>query len=131
MVCSDSTFARVLRWLKPLQMQRFLLKFLPRFESHDLLRKRLSPKGKKRRLGILDGTYMGGHWLVTLCLAAAINYPVMVRRCKRHGEEQGVARELMSEASRELGDLRPDLLLLDGLYFNVNTIEIAQAQGAR
>jgi hypothetical protein len=108
-----------------------LLRFLPRFESHDLLRKRLCPKGKKRRLGILDGTYMGGHWLVTLCLAGAINYPVMVRRCKRHGEEQTVARELMSEASRELADLRPDLLLLDGLYFNVNTIEIAQAQSAQ
>jgi hypothetical protein len=131
MVSSDSTFARVLRWLKLSEMQRFLLKFLPRFESHDLLRKRLSTKGKKRRLGILDGTYMGGHWLVTLCLLGEINCPAMIRRCKDRSQEQKIARELMGEATRELADLRPDLLLLDGLYFNANTIEIAGAQGAQ
>jgi hypothetical protein len=131
MVSSDSTFARVLRWLKPSEMRRFLLKFLPRFEHHDLLRKRLTTRGKKRRLAILDGTYMGGHWAVTLCLVGAINYPLMVRRCKGRSEEQKVARELMVEATRELGDLRPDLWLLDGLYFNANTIKIAQAQGAQ
>ena len=82
MVASDSTFARVLRWLKPSETQAFLLGFLHRFEKYDLLRKRLSSKGRLRRVGILDGTYMGGHWLVSLCLAGRINYPVMVRRCR-------------------------------------------------
>jgi hypothetical protein len=55
MVVSDSTCARVLKWLRPEEGKRFLLGLLPRFERHDLLRKRLSPKGKPRRLGILDG----------------------------------------------------------------------------
>jgi hypothetical protein len=130
MVASDSTFARVLRWLRPSEVQAFLLQFLSRFEERDLLRKGLSPKGRLRRVGILDGTYMGGHWLVTLCLAGRINYPVMVRRCANQGQEQKVARTMMVEATAELGELRPDLWLLDGLYFNANTIKIAQAQGA-
>ena len=116
--------------MKLWETQEFLLRFLTKFEERDLLRKGLSPKGRLRRVGILDGTYMGGHWLVTLCLAGRINYPVRVRRCASKGEEQKVAREMMVEATAELGELRPDLWLLDGLYFNANTIKIAQAQGA-
>jgi len=129
MVASDSTFARVLRWLFPQQVKQFLFGFLQRFERGDLLRKRLSHKGKLRRLGILDGSYMGGHWLVTLCLAGRIDYPVMVERCQSQGQEQGVARQMMREAPRVLGAQRPELWLLDALYFNRNTISIARASG--
>jgi hypothetical protein len=130
MVASDSTFARVLKWLKPQEAQRFLLSFLPKFESHDLLRKSLSPEGRPRRLGILDGSYMGGHWLVTLCLPGVIAYPVMVRRCETQGQEQRVARQIMRGVVRILGKVRPELWLLDALYFNRNTIRIARAQKA-
>jgi len=130
MVASDSTFARVLRWLDPQQVKAFLLSFLGKFEQRDLLRKKLSPGGRLHRLGILDGSYMGGHWLVTLCLAGVINYPVMVSRCEGQGEEQVVARDLMRQAATVLGKLRPQLWLLDALYFNKNTIVIAQGQGA-
>ena len=129
MVASDSTFGRVLKWLNPEEGKRFLLGFLARFERRDLLRTRLSQKGKLRRLGILDGSYMGGHWLVTLCLPGRINYPVMVERC-RQGQEQTVARKLMRLASRLLGKLRPELWLLDALYFTTKTIAIARRQGA-
>ncbi len=127
MVASDSTFARVLKWLSAQQMKKFLLGFLQRFEQRDLLRKRLSPKGRLRRLGILDGSYMGGHWLVTLCLAGKIDYPVMVERCYNQGQEQLVARTMMRAAGKLLGKLRPELWLLDALYFTVNTITIARA----
>jgi len=129
MVASDSTFARVLTWLYPDQVVRFLLGFLPRFEQKDVLRKRLSSKGRLRRLGILDGSYMGGHWLVTLCLAGKIDYPVMVERCRSKGQEQAVARQMMRAAPKALGTQRPELWLLDALYFNVNTIAIARTQG--
>ena len=118
MVASDSTFARVLKWLSPQQVKQFLLGFLQRFEGRDLLRKRLSPKGRLRRLGILDGSYMGGHWLVTLCLAGKIDYPVMVEPYHNRGEEQQTARKLMQVAAKVLGKLRPELWLLDALYFN-------------
>lgn len=130
MVASDSTFARVLKWLNPREGIQFLLGFLARFERRDLLRKRLSQEGKLRRLGILDGSYMGGHWLVTLCLAGKIDYPVMVERCENKGQEQAVARQMMREAPRVLGEQRPELWLLDALYFNRNTIAIARGQQA-
>ena len=130
MVASDSTFARVLKWLVPTQVKQFLLGFLPRFECQDLLRKRLNPKGRLRRLGILDGSYMGGHWLVTLCLAGKIDYPVMVERCVTQGQEQQVSRTMMAAAAKVLGKLRPELWLLDALYFNRNTIAIARRQRA-
>jgi hypothetical protein len=128
MVASDSTFARVLKWLFPRQVESFLLGFLDTFERRDLLRRRLSPKGRLRRLGILDGSYMGGHWLVTLCLAGKIDYPVMVERCRSKGQEQAVARQMMRAAPKALGTQRPELWLLDALYFNVNTIAIARTQ---
>ena len=131
MVASDSTFARVLKWLRPEELKGFLLQFLETFERRDLLRKRLSPKGKLRRLGILDGSYMGGHWLVTLCLAGKIDYPVMVERCHNQGQEQVVARKMMRAAAKLLGRLRPELWLLDALYFNVNTIAIARRLGSQ
>ncbi len=130
MVASDSTFARVLKWLSPQQGKQFLVGFLQRFEGRDLLRKRLSPKGRLRRLGILDGSYMGGHWLVTLCLAGKIDYPLMVERCHNQGQEQLVARQMMRAAGKLLGKLRPELWLLDALYFTVNTIAIARRQRA-
>jgi len=41
MVASDSTLARVLRWLKAEQVKAFLQSFLAQFEKRDLLRKRL------------------------------------------------------------------------------------------
>jgi hypothetical protein len=130
MVASDSTFARVLKWLSPQQVKQFLLGFLAKFEQRDMLRKRLSAKGRLRRLGILDGSYMGGHWLVTLCLAGKIDNPVMVERCDHQGQEQLVARKMMQAAEKVLGKLRPELWLLDALYFNRNTIAIARGQQA-
>ncbi len=130
MLASDSTFARVLKWLNPQQTKQFLLGFVQRFERRDLLRKRLSPKGRLRRLGILDGSYMGGHWLVTLCLAGKIDYPLMVERCFNQGQEQLVARKMMQAAAKLLGKLRPELWLLDALYFTANTIAIARRQRA-
>jgi hypothetical protein len=130
MVASDSTFARVLKWLYPQQVKQFLLGFLQRFEQHDLLRKRLSPTGKLRRLGILDGSFMGSHWLVTLCLAGKIDFPVMVERYHKRGQELPTALKMMKEAAKVLGKLRPELWLLDALYFTKTTIAIARRQHA-
>jgi hypothetical protein len=130
MVASDSTFARVLKWLYPQQVKQFLLGFLQRFEQHDLLRKRLTPKGKLRRLGILDGSFMGGHWLATLCLAGKIDYPVMVERYHNQGHELTAALKIMKEAAKVLGKLRPELWLLDALYFTKTTIAVARRQHA-
>jgi len=130
MVASDSTFARVLGWLKYQEVQRFLLRFLKMFEQRDMLRKRLCEGGRLRRLGVLDGSYMGGHWQVTLCLPGKIAYPVMLRGYRKRGKELEAARELMRDAPGVLGKARPELWLLDALYFNTATIEIAREQQA-
>lgn len=130
MVASDSTLARVLRWLCFDQLRRFLLSFLEKFEKQDLLRKQLSSNGSLRRLGILDGTYMGGHWLVTLCLRGKINYPVLIRRYLSQGQELNVARRIINLAPTLLGPMCPKLWLLDALYFNKNTFKLIRHQNA-
>ena len=130
MVASDSTFARVLGWLKADELQRFLLSFLRDFESQNLLRKQLCPKGASRRIGILDGTYMRGHWLVTLCLAGKINYPVLIRHCHKHGEELCISRAIISQSKELLAELSPTLWLLDALYFDKTTFKIVRSHGA-
>jgi hypothetical protein len=128
MVASDSTFARILGWLKRTEAEAFLLSLLGRFEAHELLRKSLSVGGRPRRMGILDGSYMGGHRLVTLCLAGQISYPVVIRRYLKNGDELEVARQLMREAPAILKEARPELWLVDALYFNEKTIAIAREQ---
>jgi hypothetical protein len=130
MVASDSTLARVLRWLRMEEVKAFLESFLPQFEKRDLLRRRLTKGGRLWRLGILDGSYMGGHWLVALCLPGRINCPLMVEPCESQGKEQTVAREMMRQASTLLGRLKPELWLLDALHFTVNTIRRAKRCGS-
>ena len=130
MVVSDSTLARVLGWLSLEQLRVFLLSFLIEFESQDLLRKQLSPKGPLRRLSIIDGSYMGGHWQVTLCLAGKINYPAVIRRCRNRGEELNIARRIIKSAPQLLGLHRPELWLTDGLYFEKNTFKLVRSQNA-
>lgn len=87
MVASDSTFRRVLGWLHNQQIAALLLSFLLTFEKEDLLQRQLVAGGTSRRLGILDGTYMGGHWLFTLCLTGKINYPALTRPYREKGDE--------------------------------------------
>ncbi len=130
MVVSDSTLARVLGWLRPEQLHAFLLSFLPWFERHDLLRKQLAPGAPPRRLGILDGTYMGGHWLVSLCLPGKINYPPIIRRCLTQGQELTVAHRIIEQVPQLLGAQRPKLWLLDALYFTRSTFHLVRNQDA-
>ena len=52
----------------------------------------------------------------------------MVERYHNQGQEQQVALQLMRGAPKVLGKLRPELWLLDALYFNRNTIAIARRQ---
>lgn len=128
MVASDSTFRRVLGWLRHQQIASFLLSFLLSFEKENLLRRSLVRGGTYRRLGILDGTHMGGHWLVALCLSGKINYPALTRPYSKKGDELATARKIISESKKILGPCSPELWLLDGLYFNKNTFRDVRNQ---
>ena len=78
MVASDSTLKRVLNWLSRKTAIVFLLGFLKVFEKEDLSRKKLTQEGPYRRIGIVDGSFMGSNYLVTLNLSGKIDYPAMV-----------------------------------------------------
>jgi hypothetical protein len=130
MLLSDSTVSRVLTWLKPWQSQQFLRSFVARFDELGLLEKALEPGGEPKRIGIIDGSEMGGHYHVTFCLHGAIDYPFMIEDQGKRGKELPTALRMLNEASVWLGSRFPDLLLCDSLYFNVNTFKNVREKGA-
>ena len=130
MVLSDSTAARVLRWLKPKQSQQFLGGFVDRYEELGLLEKALEPGGVSRRIGIIDGSQMGGHFHVTFSLHGSIDYPFMVEDQVRRGKELPTALRMLNKAHACLGPRFPDLLLCDSLYFNMNTFKNVREKGS-
>jgi len=130
MVVSDSTIARVLRWIMPSQTKVFLLSLASHFDRLGLLEKTLEPGGTPRRIGIIDGSVMGGHYHVTFSLHGSIDYPVLIEDQQRHGKELPVALELIDTAHEQLGDCFPDLILFDSLYFNANTFRKVRSKDA-
>jgi hypothetical protein len=128
MVASDSTFRRVLGWLHHQQISAFLLSFLLTFEKENLLQRKLVAGATSRRLGILDGTHMGGHWLVALCLTGKINYPAITRPYRKKGDELATSRKIIKDSTKLLGPTCPNLWLLDGLYFNRNIFKDVRNQ---
>ena len=130
MVASDSTVQRVLKWLKGHQIRAFLLSFLPEFEQQDLLRRPVVPGGPLRRIGILDGSYMGGHWVLSLCLSGAINYQPLIRCYLNQGQELTAAYRLIAEAPQLLGTITPQRWLCDAKYFTKNTFDLIHNQQA-
>ena len=117
MVVSDSTVARVLNWLDEGQVQQFQRAFLAMFDRHRLARRELVPGGKARRIGIIDGSCMGGHYLSMLDLCGKTDYPVMLLPYAKQGKELPASQLLLRQATTTLGSQFPELLLLDGEYF--------------
>lgn len=123
MVASDSTVNRAMRWLKEKEIEEFQRSFLYLFEQELLSRIQLMPKGKYRRIGIVDGSQMGGHFPVALCLSGKTDYPAMVMDAHKRGKELTTAKLLVSQAATVLKGSFPDLFLFDSLYFNRNTFK--------
>ena len=98
-VVSDSTVPRVLHWFDQQQSRTTVLAPL---NAKGLLRRRLSPQGNPRRLGIIDGSEMGGHYLVPALLTAPINYPVLAEPCKGRGHELKTAQRCLPALAIEL-----------------------------
>ena len=107
---SDSTLKRVLSWLSRKTAIVFLLGFLKVFEKEGLSRKKLTEDGPDRRIGIIDGSFMGSHYLVALNLSGKIDYPVLVEECEKRGKELPTAAVLLRNAKKLLGSSFPDLL---------------------
>jgi len=94
-----------------------LFRSLGTFEHHHLAKRELVPKGMTRRIGIIDGSCMGTHYLSMLDLCGKTDYPVMFLPYDKQGKELPTSQRLLQLAKTTLGAQFPDLLLLDGAYF--------------
>ncbi len=130
MVASDSTVARVLKWLDGALAAELLRGIGTQLNRRGYLRRKLSAKGHPRRIGILDGSVMGGHSLVTATLLGTIDYPVAVYSCAGRGHELPTAYRILQELPLKLGRSAPELWLCDGLYINQNTFHLVRSSGA-
>lgn len=126
MVSSDTTVKRALNWLCEGETRLFLLAFLPFMEKNKLLQKKLTTKSKFRRIGILDGSFMGGHYHETFSLHGEIAYPVFIEDCGKRGKELSKAYSMLKDGYELLGGLFPDLLLFDSLYFNQEIFKLVR-----
>ena len=84
-VVSDTTIARVLRWIDPQQSSEALFAPCYMLNAEGLLQRRLMPKGPSRRLAVFDGSQMGDHYLVAALLCGKVNYPCWSSPAKAEG----------------------------------------------
>lgn len=126
MVSSDTTIKRALDWISVGETRLFLLSFLPFMEENKLLQKMLTPSSKFRRIGIFDGSVMGGHYHETFSLSGVVSYPIFIEDCGKRGKELPAAYSIIEKSSDLLGELFPDLLLFDSLYFNQNVFKLVR-----
>jgi hypothetical protein len=86
-VGSDFTLQRIARWIKPEQAQMFQLSFLDSYTELGAFPIRLVPGSPPRRIGIIDGSYMGGHFLAAPALWGKVRYPVLLCGYANRGRE--------------------------------------------
>ena len=129
-VVSDTTIARVLKWLDPQDSRAALLAPIHTFDKENLLTLRLTPKGASRRLGVIDGSQMGDHYLVAALLCGKVNYPILTEPCKGRGHELKATQRLLPIAHQLLGPAAPQLWLFDAHYFNQSSFQTVEDQQA-
>lgn len=128
MVTSDSTIRRALGWLSVRELERCMRSVVQTLEAHRLFAVRLAAGRAKRRMAVVDGTYMGGHWMAIAALVGEITAAVKLRRCRGQGWERREGRRLIEELGA-VGETGVELVLLDSLYFDVTTFETAGRNG--
>ncbi len=125
MVVSDTTLKRVLDWLDEKTSRTLLWSVPARLEKEGLLVRRLADEGPLRRLGHVDGSEMGKRFLCCAALLRETRRPFAFEP-STIGRELPDAQKLLAQAHRRLGELAPDLWLLDGKYFTQKTFHIVR-----
>jgi hypothetical protein len=120
-VVSDTTIARVMRWIDPQQSCDSLLAPCSALNAQGLLQSPLMPKGHSRRVAAFDGSQMGDHYLVAALLCGKVNYPVLIQPCIGRGHELKATQQWLPVVHKRLGPAAPKLWLFDALYFNRST----------
>lgn len=129
-VVSDSTIARVLRWLDPEQTRRALLAPTGALDAKGLMQRTLGAKSANRRIGVWDGSQMGKHYVVAALLCGKVNYPVLIESCPGRGHEMKTVHRWLPILHRRLGPAAPELWLFDALYFTQSTFECVESVDA-
>ena len=57
---------------------------------------KLTQKGKSRRFGIIDGSFMGGHWVSVLSLAGKINFPILIESYPKISKELDASHKILN-----------------------------------
>jgi hypothetical protein len=130
MVASDSTIARILKWVdkeKIIDLQEGLL---PLYINGNFQRIRVDKKSKCRTIGIIDGSCMGNHYLSAFTLSGKTEYPLLVENCEKRGKELTISKVLLDKAEKLLKGRFPSHLLFDALYFTENTFHRVREKGA-
>jgi len=130
MVCSDSTMQRSTRWLMESEASRFLKSFYDLFKElgHDKVV--IAPGLKPRRIGVMDGSFMGGHYVCVLALVGKdMTYPWESRGCPGRGQELNTAKSMIQSLPDDRFKRPFDLLLYDFLAFNAPLLKEAREKG--
>jgi hypothetical protein len=130
MVASDSTFSRALNWLDPDEIVDLQQGLVPLYINERLQRIQIDKEAEYRTIGIIDGSYMGNHYLSAFVLSGKTEYPLVIENCEKRGKELPVSQMLLDKAQMLMGDNFPQLILFDALYFNENTFKRVREKGA-
>jgi hypothetical protein len=127
-VASDTTVERVCRAMKSADVGQRLSESWRAVRGRGLLGRRI--QGRKRRVGLLDGTFLGGQWQSVLFELGEIATPVAAMRYAKRGKELVASHGLLKRFLAREGRGVFDLLLLDGLYANERMWARCEAMGA-
>jgi hypothetical protein len=86
MIVSDTTVHRVLSWLSLSEAHQLLLNLKDLIHTKRLSRLHLSTNGTARRIGIIDGSQMGKHWIAAACLVGKVRYPFWAQPYEKYGK---------------------------------------------
>lgn len=130
MVCSDSTMQRVARWLNASEAQAFLQSYYGLVKELGQDKVVLAPAAKPRRVGVVDGSCMGGHYVCALALVGKdMTYPWEIRLCPGRGHELSTAKSIIRSLPDDQFQRPFDLLLYDFLAFNAPFIKEVRQKG--
>jgi hypothetical protein len=128
-VASDTTVTRVCDVMKTSDVRRSLRDVWQSARRGGLLG--VEVRGRKRRVGVVDGTFIGGQWMSVLVEVGKIPVPVSAVRYPKRGKELVASHALLRHIRRQEGPGCFDLMLYDGLYANEPMWLVSEAIGVK
>lgn len=115
-VASDTTVSRVCDVLKTSDLRDRMKRMWRAARREGLLGVDVS--GRRRRVGIIDGSFIGGQYMSVMVEAGEIPVPVSVVRYPKRGKELVASGALLRHLAKHNGRGCFDCALVDGLYAN-------------